>query len=108
MRTKMIDEPTTSASVDMLRGLPAEEANYYGDEENLVRPGAASETLFEEISEKFSFVGGTQEEYEEYFQLPETDRLWGFALPEEVKATAGFSCVATKPRADGTACCANS
>ncbi len=58
-----------------------------------------SATLFREIQAHYGFVGGTEEEYAAYFNREDIDdTLWTFALPEEVRAVAGFSCVAKKDK----------
>ena len=88
LRAEDVDEPQEVKCVQLLDALGPEEASYYGREENVVeRVELRSRVIFQELQEKFGFVGGSQQEYERYFgrrDLP--PNLWHFGRPEEVKA----------------------
>ena len=100
MKASLIDEPAVdSAVVPMLQALPPEEREFYSAEMNVIDWTGKSQELFDEIQERFSFVGGTYDEYLSYYQRPDLpDNMWDFASSASVKAVAGFSVV---PKKDG-------
>ena len=98
MKADVIDEPGSSEHVvDMLKGLPEEEAQFYQFEENVVDWEGKSEVIFRELEEQYGFVGGTELEYIRYFRRTDIDpTMWGWGLKENVRAIAGFSVVPKK------------
>ena len=100
MKAAFIDEPAVdSAVVPMLHALPPEEREFYSAEMNVIDWTGKSQGPFDEIQERFSFVGGTYDEYLSYYQRPDLpDNMWDFASSASVKAVAGFSVV---PKKDG-------
>ena len=93
----LVDEPTDERVVEMLEVLSAEEAAYYASEDNVIESSGKSQIIFEEIEQRYGFLGGSLEEYLEYFQRPDLPKgLWDFTTGEHVKAVAGFSVVEKK------------
>ena len=80
----------------MLAALPPEEAAFYEAERQVVDPSGKSEILFNEIEDRYGFVGGTYTEYASYFARPDVKHLWDFETAENIRAVAGFSCVKKK------------
>ena len=103
-----IDEPTENNVVELLENLPWEEREYYQEEKNVITPSCVSESLFAELTERFAFVGGSEEEYAAYFARDLPDMMWDFCEANEVKTLAGFSVVPRKPRGVTERCCRES
>ena len=92
-----VDEPTHNDVVPMLDAMSQEEAHFYREERHVVDVHGKSEVLFKEIEAHYGFVGGTEREYELYFQRDDLPtRMWTFADESEVKAVAGFAVVPKK------------
>ena len=85
-------------SVDMLEALPERERNYYSHEENVLDcTGGKCMAVFNDIQEKYAFVGGTYNDYVKYYLRNDYDPdIWHFSDGSDVKAVAGVSCVAKK------------
>ena len=98
LEAALVDEPSSGTVVPMLEALPHDEAAYYSDPKHLVRPESQSEALFQEITEQFTFVGGTQTQYLAYFHRAHQPGTWGWATSQQVEATCGFSVVGKKPK----------
>jgi hypothetical protein len=98
---ELIDEPSSDAVVPLLEALSAEESAYYADEEQVVDLESKSQVLFEEVEERFGFVGGRQEEYIRYFHRRLPAQMWEWTTADDVKAIAGFSAVRKKPLPSG-------
>ena len=99
MRAKDIDEPGKEdlVVVKMLEVMSAEEAAFYEKEENVIDYREKSKTLFDELQRYYGFIGGTEDQYAEYFCRQDIcPTLWHFATVEEVKAIAGMSTVPKK------------
>ena len=97
LQADAVDEPSHHDVVPMLAAMADEEAFFYTDEAHVVDPVGKSEVLFKEIEQHYGFVGGSEGEYEKYFQrdnLP--NQMWTFARESEVKAVAGFAVVPKK------------
>ena len=86
----------------MIQALPREEAEYYSWEENVAIQGANSESIFQEVTEQYGFIGGSLEQYVSYFARRLPQNMWAWAHEDEVQAIAGFSTVPKKPRPDGS------
>ena len=95
-----IKEPTDFASIDMLEALPAEDAEYYSCEQHVVEKEGKCEQLFREIEERYSFIGGTKEEYLKYLHREDVQHLWQWDIMDNIKATAGVSTVLKKNQHD--------
>ena len=69
MRAEDIDEPGPEDLdvVSMLDVLSYEEATFYAKEENVVDHREKSRVLFQELQERFGFIGGSEEQYAAYF-----------------------------------------
>ena len=81
----------------MLDCLPAEEAAYYSLEANVVDPAGKSQVVFNEVEDRYGFIGGAEAEYLAYFHRPDLPQnLWAWTHPDDVKAVAGFAVVAKK------------
>ena len=81
----------------MLEALSVEEVELYRHESTVIETSGKSSVIFEEIQERYGFVGGSTEEYARYFcrqDLPKS--LWRYALESEVKAIAGFAVIEKK------------
>ena len=85
--------------VNLLDALPWEEREYYCEESNVLDPGAAPASLLAELTQKFGFVGGSEQEYAGYFARDLPAGMWEFSEEHEVRAIAGFSVVNKKARA---------
>ena len=96
-----VDELTTSSTVDFLQALPWDDAAFYAKESNLVIPGSRSQEVFTELTHRYGFVGGTEEEYAAYFNRDLPADMWSWCVESEVQAVAGFSVVAKKPDEQG-------
>ena len=94
-----IDEPSEDRTVNMLEALSAEEASYYAEESNVVKPEERSRQLFDELQQHYGFVGGSAEEYTRYFNRQDLpSNMWHFGVASEVQCVSGFS---TVPKKDG-------
>ena len=94
-----IVEPSDDQVVDMLSALPSREASFYSCEANAVDLCGKSETIFREIEDQYSFVGGSMSEYISYFERPDLpSNMWGWIPFRDAKAISGFSVV---PKKDG-------
>ena len=81
----------------MLEALPQEEREYYSCESNVVSYDTFFPTIFAELTSRYGFVGGTEEEYIKYFHRQDMPaNLWEWRLMEDTKAVAGFSAVPNK------------
>ena len=81
----------------MLTALAPEESEFSSREENVATNEAFSMTLFREIEMHYGFVGGSLDQYVEYFLRTDMDTsMWTWFLSHEVKAVAGFSVVPKK------------
>ena len=96
----LIDEPAANSNVvPMLSALPPEEVDFYEAEQNVVDWCGKSQQIFDEVQERFSFVGGSYEQYVAYHHRTDLpDNMWDFSDSSAVKAIAGFSVV---PKKDG-------
>ena len=79
-----VDEPTTSSTVDPLRALPWDDAAFYAKESNVVIPGSRSQEVFKELTHRYAFVGGTEEEYAAYFNRDLPADMWSWCVESEV------------------------
>ena len=79
----LIDEPTEGTLVPLLDALPEEESIYYSEERNLLRTGEVSKVIMEELTHRYGFVGGTQAEYERYFQRDFPAQMWDFSIEDD-------------------------
>ena len=59
-------------------------------------PGSRSQEVFRELTHRYAFVGGTEEEYAAYFNRDLPEYMWSWCVESEVQAVAGFSVVAKK------------
>ncbi|CAK0843894.1 unnamed protein product [Prorocentrum cordatum] len=98
LRAASVDEPSVIKCVQRLDALSPEEAQYYSLEENVMeRDDLRGRVLFEELQEKFGFVGGAQLECERYLGREDlSPNLWHFGGLEEAKAIAGCSTAGKK------------
>ena len=97
LRASEIDEPNRPRTVHMLDCLPAEEAAYYSLEANVVEPAGKSQVVFNEVEDRYGYIGGSEAEYLAYFHRPDLPHnLWAWTHPDDVKAVAGFAVVAKK------------
>jgi hypothetical protein len=81
----------------MLEALSAEEAAYYSAEKNVLDWEGKSSVIFDEFTEQFGFVAGSEAEYVSYFNrsdLPQ--RMWTWMTAASVRGIAGFSAVPKK------------
>ena len=68
----------------------------------MLRDEACSEQLFKEVTERYSFVAGSQAEYEAYFKRGDLPRgQWSYALSHEVQATSRCAVVRNIGKCDG-------
>ena len=89
LRAEAIDEPDTGRSVKMLDALDRREAEYYSAEVNVVDDYGKSPTIFRELEEHYGFVGGSPDEYRQYFHRADLPAgLWEFRTEEGVKAVS--------------------
>ena len=95
-----VDEPSDPRCVFMLDVLPEEDSLYYSCESNVTDYDSKSETIFNEIEDRHTFIGGSEREYLAYLlrtDLPQGDfPLWRFVGLDEVRAYAGLTVVAKK------------
>ena len=98
LRASLVDEPLSDKRVLMLEALPRDESLYYAEESHVVREGASSEALFADITEHYTFVGGSQAEYLKYLHRSHPKGMWAWATSDQVRATCGFSVVEKKPK----------
>ena len=89
-------EPKDDGCIDMLAALPAEDAAYYAEEQNVVETAGKCSVLFEEIESHYGFIGGELDEFLRYLRRPDVGYLWEWDLMENVKAVAGVSVVLKK------------
>ena len=61
LRAMDIDEPKDLATVDMLPALSVEESAYYSEESHVVDWNGKSKHIFDELEDRYVFVGGTEE-----------------------------------------------
>ena len=94
--SELVDEPAPGRHVMMLDALPAEEALFYSEERHVVDACGKSSSMFNEIEDRYGFVGGSYAEYAAYFSRQDIRHLWTFDVPENVRAVAGFSTVRKK------------
>lgn len=71
-------EPKSRQCIDMLSPLPADDAVFYASEQNVIDPDGKSRVLFEEIEERYGFIGGSKEENLKYLRRPDVQRLLKF------------------------------
>ena len=96
-RANLVAEPKDDFKVDMLAAMPPEDRDYYNSEDNVVDPCGVPPCLLKELESRFSFVGGSYNEYVKYFFRPDLPRgLWSFRPLSEAHAIAGFSAVREK------------
>ncbi|CAK0846110.1 unnamed protein product [Prorocentrum cordatum] len=92
-----VAEPPDDMVVDLLEALPDGERQYYSDELNVLDYSGKSGVLFEELEERFAFVGGSTSEYARYMMRADLPKdMWTFEDPNDVQAYCGFSCVPKK------------
>ena len=92
-----IDEPDSNYVVDTLEALPADEAQFYSSEDNVVDFTFKSKVILAELEQQYGFVGGSQSEYVSYFHrdnLP--TNMWHWDLWSECRTVTGFSTVCKK------------
>ncbi len=82
----------------MLRALPENDRLFHMDEENVVdKSGAKCSQIYDELQERYGFLGGSYEEYVRHFAREDVDpTLWEFSDGSDVKCVAGLSCVPKK------------
>ena len=97
LRAMDTDEPKDLATVDMLSALSVEESAYYSEESHVVDWNGKSKHIFDELEDRYVFVGGTEEEYIKYFERSDLPSgMWRWIAAEEARAFAGFSTVPKK------------
>ena len=90
-----IVEPTTSRSIPLLEVLPPDDAAFYASESHVVSWEAKLE-----IEAHYGFIGGQKSEWIKYLRRPDVRCLWDCALPDDVEAISGVSCVPKKNQVD--------
>ena len=92
-----VDEPSTDVVVDMLCALPPDEAQFYETESNVVELTAKSSIITAELEARYGFVGGSRDEYIEYFHRPDLpNNMWTWDLWARARTATGFSSVPKK------------
>jgi len=92
-----VDEPSDDGFVYMLDALSPEESLYYSEECQVVNYHGKSQIIFNELEDRFAFVGGTEEDYVTYFMRPDLPKgMWFFDVVSQAKAVAGFTIVPKK------------
>ena len=83
-------------TVMMLDALPEEERLFYVAESSVVDWSGKSQAIFDELEQRFAFIGGTLDQRLAYLHRPLPANMWQWALASQVKAYAGFSVVPKK------------
>ena len=104
LRPYDVDEPDYLDAVNMLDALPADEAEFYASEENLLLRTGYSQVLFEDIERQYAFVGGSYEDYARYFNRELPAGMWGFVTCEGVAAVSGFASLPKKKNLNNANC----
>ena len=95
----LIDEPDDDHAVNMLDALPPLDQAFYSWEELVVELEGKSQTVAEEIEDRFAFIGGSEAELIRYLSRPDLPaNMWRWGLTDEVKAITGVSAT---PKKDG-------
>ena len=95
----LVDEPDDDHAVNMLDALPPLDQAFYSREELVVELEGKSQTVAEEIEERFAFIGGSEAEWIRYLSRPDLPaNMWRWGLADEVKAITGVSAT---PKKDG-------
>ena len=95
----LIDEPDDNHAVIMLDALPPLDQAFYSREDLVVEPEGKSQTVAEEIEERFAFIGGPEAEWIRYLSRPDLPaNMWRWGLADEVKA---ITRVSATPQKDG-------
>ena len=92
----IVAEPSDTACVEALVGLPPDLVHVFSDESRCVDPAGKSRAVFEELTEQFAFLGGSVDEYLRYLHRPDVQDLWSWVTCDEVRAYCGFSTVSKK------------
>ena len=77
----------------MIDALPPEEVLFHSSEGNLLVATGYSQALFDEIENRYAFVGGTYDDYATYFNRELPLGMWDFVTGESVVAVSGFAVV---------------
>ncbi|CAK0800419.1 unnamed protein product [Prorocentrum cordatum] len=97
MCASAVAEPPDDHVVDLLEALPEGERQCYSDELNVLDYSGKSGVIFEELEERFAFVGGSTSEHARYLMRDDLPKdMWTFEAPCDVQAYCGFSCVPKK------------
>ena len=89
-------EPKNDGFIDMLQALPAEDAAYYASEEHVVESNGKCSVIFEEVEQRYGFIGGELSEFLAYLRREDVKHLWEWDLMTNIKAVAGVSTVMKK------------
>ena len=93
-------EPKTEGYIDMLTALPYEDASYYELEERVVETHGKCSVLFNEIENRYGFIGGELSEFFSYLRRDDVRPLWEWDLMSNIRAIAGVSTVLKKNGVD--------
>jgi hypothetical protein len=80
LQAELIAEPADPRCAPALAKLPPDLVDFLSDENNVVDAEFKSQALFDEIEDKYAFVGGSQQEYINYLGRPESRFLWKWDL----------------------------
>jgi len=93
---ELLDEPSEEQYLDMLEVLDEKEATFYRDESNVVDMSTFSQTIFDDLTRTYVFVGGAESEYWNYLHRRFPPRMWMFEPADHARCFAGFSAVGKK------------